>query len=67
MRFGTLSVRGLYTAESLMTVEKETSKYKLDLVGVHEHIYIYTYIFLYGKGHEKHAARNRTYVRSFCT
>jgi hypothetical protein len=36
MRFGTWSVRNLYRAGSLMTVKKEISKYKLDLVGVQE-------------------------------
>jgi hypothetical protein len=34
MRFGTWNIRSLYRADSLMTVAKETSKYKLDLVGV---------------------------------
>jgi hypothetical protein len=34
MRFGTLSKRSLYRAGSLVTVSKELSKYKLDLVGV---------------------------------
>jgi hypothetical protein len=34
MRFGTWNVRSLYRAGSLITVAKEISKYKLDLVGV---------------------------------
>jgi hypothetical protein len=34
MRFGTWNVRSLYRAGSLVTVSKELSKYKLDLVGV---------------------------------
>jgi hypothetical protein len=34
MRFGTCNVRSLYMAGSLVTVSKELSKYKLDLVGV---------------------------------
>jgi hypothetical protein len=34
MRFGTWNVRSLYRAGSLMTVAKEISKYKLELVGV---------------------------------
>jgi hypothetical protein len=36
MRFGTVSVRNLYRAGSLMTVSKELSKYKLHSVGMHE-------------------------------
>jgi exonuclease III len=36
MRFGTWNVRSMYTAGSLLTVAKEISKYKLDLVGVQE-------------------------------
>jgi hypothetical protein len=36
MRFSTWNVRSLYRAGSLMTVAKGISKYKLDLVGVHE-------------------------------
>jgi hypothetical protein len=36
MRFGTWNVRSLYRAGSLMTVAKEISKYKLNLVGVQE-------------------------------
>jgi hypothetical protein len=35
MRFGMWNVRSLYRAGSLMTVVKEISKYKVDLVGVH--------------------------------
>jgi hypothetical protein len=33
MRFGTWNVRSLYSVGSLMTVAKEISKYKLNLVG----------------------------------
>jgi exonuclease III len=36
MRFGTWNVRSLYRAGSLMTVAKELSKYKLNLVGLQE-------------------------------
>jgi hypothetical protein len=36
MRFGTWNVRSLYRVGSLVTVANEISKYKLDLVGVHE-------------------------------
>jgi hypothetical protein len=36
MRFGTWNIRSLYKAGSVVTVLKELSKYKLDLVGVKE-------------------------------
>jgi hypothetical protein len=36
MCFGTWNVRSLYGAGSHMTVASETSKYKLNLVGVQE-------------------------------
>jgi hypothetical protein len=36
MTFGTWNVRSLYRTGSLMTVAKEMSKYKLDLVGIQE-------------------------------
>jgi hypothetical protein len=36
MRFGTWNVRSLYRSGSLMTIEKEISKYKLHLVGLQE-------------------------------
>jgi hypothetical protein len=36
MRFGLWSVRSLYRAGPLMTVSRELSRYKLDLVGVQE-------------------------------
>jgi exonuclease III len=36
MRLGTWTVRSLYRACSLVTVTKELSKYRLDLVGVQE-------------------------------
>jgi hypothetical protein len=36
MRFGTLNIRSLYRAGSLMTVLSELSRYRLDLVGVLE-------------------------------
>jgi exonuclease III len=36
MRFGTWNVSSLYGAGSLMTVVKEISKDKLDLMGVQE-------------------------------
>jgi hypothetical protein len=36
MRFGTWNGGSLYRAGSLVTVGKETSKYKLDLVRVQE-------------------------------
>jgi exonuclease III len=36
MRFGTWNVRSLYRVDSLMTVSRELSRYRLDLVGVQE-------------------------------
>jgi hypothetical protein len=36
MSIGTLNVRGLYRADSLMTVSRELARYKLDLVAVQE-------------------------------
>jgi hypothetical protein len=36
MRFGTWNVRSLYRVGSLMTVSRELSRYRLDLVGVQE-------------------------------
>jgi endonuclease/exonuclease/phosphatase family metal-dependent hydrolase len=35
-RFGLWNVRSLYRADTLMTISRELSKYKLDLVGVQE-------------------------------
>jgi hypothetical protein len=36
MRFGTWKIRSLYWAGSLMTVSRELSRYRLDLVGVQQ-------------------------------
>jgi hypothetical protein len=36
MRFGTWNVRSSYRVGSLITVSRELSEYKLDLVGVQE-------------------------------
>jgi hypothetical protein len=36
LRFGLWNVRSLYRVGSLMTVSRELSRYKLDLVGVQE-------------------------------
>jgi hypothetical protein len=61
MRFGILNIRILYRAGSLMTVSRELSKYKLDLVGVQEVRWedggtepVGKYTFFYGKGNENH-------------
>jgi hypothetical protein len=61
MIFGTWSITNLYTAGSLVTVSKELSKYKLDLVGVQEVRWEGSgteqegeYIFFYVKGNENH-------------
>jgi hypothetical protein len=61
MRFGTWNVKSLYRAGSLMTVAKEISKYKLDLVGEREIRWdrgdtkpTGEYTFFFGKGNEDH-------------
>jgi hypothetical protein len=61
LRLGTWNVRSLYRADSLVTVSKELSKYRLDLVGVQEIGWEGSgtepageYKFFYGKGNENH-------------
>jgi hypothetical protein len=61
MRFGLWNVRNLYRAGSLMTVSRELSKYKLDLVGVQEVEWegcgtepAGEYTVFYGKRNENH-------------
>jgi hypothetical protein len=61
MRFDTWDIRSLYRVGSLMTVSKELSRYRLDLVGVQEvrwegsgTVPAGEYTFLYGKGNENH-------------
>jgi hypothetical protein len=61
MRFGLWNVRSLYRAGSLMTVSRELSRYKLDLVGVQEARWegggaepAGEYTFFYGKANENH-------------
>jgi exonuclease III len=61
MRFGTWNVRSLYRVGSLMTVSRELSRYRLDLVGVPEvrwegsgTIPAGEYTFFYGKGNDNH-------------
>jgi hypothetical protein len=56
MRFGTWNARSLYRVGSLVTISKEPSKYKLDLMGVQEvrweggdTEHAREYIFFYGK------------------
>jgi exonuclease III len=60
MSFGTWNVRSLYKSGSFMTVARELTKYKLDLLGVQEvrwnkdgNVKAGEYIF-YGKGQENH-------------
>jgi hypothetical protein len=60
MRFGTWNMWSLYSMGSLMTISRELSRYRLDLVGVQvrwdgsgtEPAGEYT--FFYGKGYENH-------------
>jgi hypothetical protein len=61
MRFGIWNIRSLYRAGLLVTVLKEVSRYKLDLVRVREVRWkggctepIGEYTFFYRKGNENH-------------
>jgi exonuclease III len=70
MRFGTWNVGSLYRAGSVMTVAKEVSKYKLDLVAVQEIRWdrggtepTGQYPFFYGKGNWNHESG----IGSMCT
>jgi hypothetical protein len=61
MRFGTWNVSSLYGAGSLMTVARQLSKYKLNLVGVQEVRWDRSgteptgeYTFFYGKASGNH-------------
>jgi hypothetical protein len=61
MRLGMWNVRSLYSAGSLVTISKELSKCKLDLVGVQEVRWegvgteqAGEYTFFYGKGNENY-------------
>jgi hypothetical protein len=61
MRFGTWNVQSMYRAGSLMTVLRELSRYRLDLVGVQEvrwegsgTVPAGEYTFFYGRGNAKH-------------
>jgi hypothetical protein len=60
MRFGLWNVRSLYRTGSLMTVSRELTRYKLDLVGQQVRWEgggtqpVGEYTFFYGKGNEYH-------------
>jgi exonuclease III len=61
MRFGTWNIKSLYRTGSLMTVLRELSRYRIDLVGVQEvrwegsgTVPAGEYTFFYGKGNENH-------------
>jgi hypothetical protein len=61
MRFDTWNIRSLYRVGSLITVSRELSRYRLDLVGVQEvrwegsgTIPPRKYTFFYGKENENH-------------
>jgi hypothetical protein len=57
MRFDTWNIRTLYRVGSLMTVSRELTRYRLDLVGVQEFsgtAPVGEYTFFYAKGNENH-------------
>jgi exonuclease III len=61
MDFGTWNIRSLYRAGSLMTVSRELSRCRLDIVGVQEVRWegngtapAGEYMFFYGKGNKNH-------------
>jgi hypothetical protein len=61
MRFYTWNIRSLYRVGSLMTVSRELSRYRSDLVGVQEVRWEGSgttpageYTFFYGKGNDNH-------------
>jgi hypothetical protein len=61
MRLGTWKIRGLYRVGSLMTILRELSRYRLELVRVQEVRWEGSstapageYTFFYGKGNENH-------------
>jgi hypothetical protein len=69
IRFGLWNVRSLYRAGSLITVSRELSKYKLDLVGVQEVRWegggtepAGEYTSSYVKGNENHELGTRFFV-----
>jgi hypothetical protein len=61
LKFGTWNIRSMYRVGSIVTITKELSKYKFDLVGVHEVRWegggtgpAGENTFCYGKGNENH-------------
>jgi hypothetical protein len=64
MRFGIWDVENLYRAGSLMTVAKDISKYKLDLVGVQQVRWepAGEYTFFYAKGNENHELGTAVFI-----
>jgi hypothetical protein len=61
MRFGMFNIRRVYREDSLMTVSRETSRYKVDIVRVQQvrwegggTVPAGEYTFFYGKRNENH-------------
>jgi hypothetical protein len=60
MKFATWNIRSLYRADSLMTVSRELSRYRLDLVGMQVRwegsgtAPAGEYTFFYGMGNENY-------------
>jgi hypothetical protein len=74
MRFGTWNIRSWYRVGSLMTVSRELSRYRLNLVGVQEvrwegsgTVPAGEYTFFYGKGNENHKLGTSIFVHKRIT